>query len=144
MTEAPHETAGPPPFTAEDFEARMERAGKSAQEAGLSGVLVTPGPDLLYLTGYAPLAITERITMLVLAADREPALIVPMLERPDAESAPGSSNARNLGLVGRHRSVRGRRAAPRPQGPLRDLGRGLGACTCSVSRAACPTPATCR
>ena len=91
MTEATHETAGPPPFTAEDFEARMERAGKSAQEAGLSGVLVTPGPDLLYLTGYAPLAVTERLTMLVLAADREPALIVPVLERPDAESAPGSS-----------------------------------------------------
>ena len=91
MTEATHETAGPPPFTAEDFEARMERAGKSAREAGLSGVLVTPGPDLLYLTGYAPLAVTERLTMLVLAADREPALIVPVLERPDAESAPGSS-----------------------------------------------------
>src|SRR6476469_5868331 len=79
------------PFTAEDFEARMKRAGKSAQEAGLTGLLVTPGPDLLYLTGYAPLAVTERLTMLVLAADHEPALIVPVLERPDAESAPGSS-----------------------------------------------------
>ncbi len=80
------------PLTAEDFEARMERAGRSAQEAGLSGVLVTPGPDLLYLTGYAPVAITERLTMLVLSADHEPAMIVPMLERPDVESAPGSSN----------------------------------------------------
>lgn len=69
----------------------MERAGKSAQEAALSGLLVTPGPDLLYLTGYAPLAVTERLTMLVLAADHEPALIVPVLERADAESAPGSS-----------------------------------------------------
>src|SRR4249919_1733552 len=65
------------PLTAEDFEARMERAGKSAREAGLSGVLVTPGPDLLYLTGYAPVAITERLTMLVLSADHEPAMIVP-------------------------------------------------------------------
>ena len=64
MTEAPHETAGPPPFTAEDFEARMERAGRSARSAGLAGVLVTPGPDLLYLTGYAPVAVTERLTML--------------------------------------------------------------------------------
>ncbi|HKB20160.1 MAG TPA: Xaa-Pro peptidase family protein [Gaiellaceae bacterium] len=79
------------PFTADDFEARMERAGTSAQEAGLSGLLVTPGPDLLYLTGYAPMAVTERLTMLVLTADREPAMIVPVLERPDAESAPGSS-----------------------------------------------------
>ena len=79
-------------FTAEDFEARMERAARSAQEAGLSGVLVTPGPDLLYLTGYAPTAITERLTMLVVAPDRRPAMIVPTLERPDAEAAPGSSN----------------------------------------------------
>jgi Xaa-Pro aminopeptidase len=79
------------PFTAEDFAARMERAGRMAQEAGLSGVLVTPGPDLLYLTGYMPVAITERLTILALSADHEPAMIVPILERPDAESAPGSS-----------------------------------------------------
>jgi Xaa-Pro aminopeptidase len=78
-------------FTSEDFAARMERASRAAQEVGLSGILVTPGPDLLYLTGYAPMAITERLTMLVLTADREPALIVPVLERADAESAPGSS-----------------------------------------------------
>jgi len=80
------------PFTAEDFEARMERAARSAQDAGLSGVLVTPGPDLLYLIGYEPVAITERLTMLVLSADREQAMIVPTLERPDAESAPGSAS----------------------------------------------------
>jgi D-alanyl-D-alanine dipeptidase len=78
-------------FTAEDFAARMERAARSAQEAGLSGLLVTPGPDLLYLTGYAPMAVTERLTLLVLSADREPAMIVPLLERADAESAQASS-----------------------------------------------------
>ena len=53
-------------------------------------MLVTPGPDLLYFTGYAPVAITERITMLALHASRPPAMIVPNLERPDAETAPGS------------------------------------------------------
>jgi D-alanyl-D-alanine dipeptidase len=78
-------------FTAEDFEARVERAARSAHEAGLTGILVTPGPDLLYLTGYAPTAITERLTMLVVATDRAPAMIVPTLERPDAEAAPGTS-----------------------------------------------------
>jgi Xaa-Pro aminopeptidase len=78
------------PFTAEDFGARMERAARSARDAGLSGLLVTPGPDLLYLTGYMPM-ITERLTMLVLSADREPAMITPTLERPDAEAAPGSA-----------------------------------------------------
>ena len=77
-------------FTTEDFAARMDRAGRQAADAGLTGVLVTPGPDLLYFTGYAPIAITERITMLVIQASRDPAMIVPILERPDAEVAPGS------------------------------------------------------
>src|SRR4029450_2158776 len=78
-------------FTAEDLAARMERAGRTAKDAGLAGVLVTPGPDLLYLTEYAPMAITERLTMLVISPDSEPAMVVPTLERPDAEAAPGSS-----------------------------------------------------
>jgi Xaa-Pro aminopeptidase len=54
-------------------------------------VLVTPGPDLIYFTGYQPAAITERITLLVLQGSRDPAMIVPVLERPDAEGAPGAA-----------------------------------------------------
>jgi Xaa-Pro aminopeptidase len=81
----------PTPFTSADFASRLQRASDAAKDAGLVGVLVTPGPDLIYLTGYAPVAITERITMLVVPVDREPSLIVPKLERPDAEEAPGAS-----------------------------------------------------
>jgi Xaa-Pro aminopeptidase len=77
-------------FTTEDFAARMARAAAQAADAGLTGVLVTPGPDLVYFTGYAPIAITERITMLAIQAGREPEMIVPILERPDAEDAPSS------------------------------------------------------
>ena len=77
-------------FTAEDFAARMARAAAQASDAGLTGVLVTPGPDLVYFTGYAPIAITERITMLAIQAARDPEMIVPILERPDAELAPSS------------------------------------------------------
>src|SRR4051794_39147467 len=80
----------PTPFTAHDFSSRMERAAQQADEAGLTGVLVAPGPDLQYLTGYMPVAITERLTMLVLQAGREPAMILPVLERPDAELAPSA------------------------------------------------------
>jgi Xaa-Pro aminopeptidase len=69
----------------------MERATAQAAEAGLTGLLVTPGPDLLYFTGYQPVAITERITMLALHVTRDPAMIVPVLERPDAEAAPGAA-----------------------------------------------------
>ncbi|SFJ98571.1 aminopeptidase P family protein [Cellulomonas sp. KH9] len=79
------------PFTRADHAARMARAVADAQAAGLAGVLVTPGPDLVWLTGYRPTAMTERLTLLVLAADREPTLLVPTLERPDAEAAVGAA-----------------------------------------------------
>ncbi|MFE0460263.1 aminopeptidase P family protein [Kitasatospora sp. NPDC058965] len=80
----------PNPFTVQDFAARLARATEAAARAGLSGLLVTPGPDLVYLTGYQPVAITERLTALVLAPDRPPTMIVPKLERPDAEGAAGA------------------------------------------------------
>ncbi|HEU5109294.1 MAG TPA: aminopeptidase P family protein [Micromonosporaceae bacterium] len=67
----------------------MARAVEAAVDAGLTGVLVGPGPDLTWLTGYRPTAITERLTLLVLSSDREPTLVVPALERPDAAAAPG-------------------------------------------------------
>ncbi|MDX3416621.1 aminopeptidase P family protein [Streptomyces sp. MD20-1-1] len=80
----------PVPFTADDYKARMDRAARQAADAGLAGLLVAPGPDLVWLTGYAPPAVTERLTLLVLAAGREPVLVVPTLEAPDAEKAPGA------------------------------------------------------
>lgn len=80
----------PAPFTADDYRARMARAAESAADAGLAGVLVAPGPDLMYLTGYRP-AVTERLTLLFLSAGRDPVLVVPKLEAPDAEEAPGGS-----------------------------------------------------
>jgi Xaa-Pro aminopeptidase len=81
-------------FTVDDFAERMARAAGQARTAGLTGLLVTPGPDLAYFTGYRPTAITERITMLVLDPDREPALLVPVLERPDAAEAAGAGAVR--------------------------------------------------
>lgn len=78
------------PFTSGDYAKRMARAAQAAATAGLAGVLVAPGPDLVWLTGYRPTAMTERLTLLVLTTDRHPTLVVPALERPDAESAPGA------------------------------------------------------
>jgi Xaa-Pro aminopeptidase len=78
-------------FTTQDFAARMARAVEQAQNVDLDGVLITPGPDLVYFTGYQPTAITERITLLAAQKGRDPAMIVPILERPDAEAAPGIS-----------------------------------------------------
>jgi Xaa-Pro aminopeptidase len=76
-------------FTAGDYAARMHRAVGEAERAGLTGVLITPGPDLVYFTASQPTAITERLTLLVLQQGRDPQLLVPILERPDAEAAVG-------------------------------------------------------
>ncbi|MGW0941222.1 aminopeptidase P family protein [Streptomyces sp. NPDC002623] len=78
------------PFTADDYRARMERAAREAADAGLAGLLVAPGPDLVWLTGYAPPAATERLTLLVLAPGRDAVLVVPTLEAPDAAKAVGA------------------------------------------------------
>jgi Xaa-Pro aminopeptidase len=87
-------TAGAPapavPFTTADYAVRMEGVVTQAAAAGLDGVLVAPGPDLVWLTGYRPTAITERLTLLFLTTHDSPTLLVPTLERPDAEGAAGA------------------------------------------------------
>ncbi|MGV9449927.1 aminopeptidase P family protein [Streptomyces sp. NPDC003635] len=87
-------TEAPGAFTEQDHAERMERATRDAIAAGLAGLLVTPGPDLTWLCGYRPTAITERLTLLVLTPESEPRMLVPALERPDAEAAPGAGALR--------------------------------------------------
>ncbi|WP_136707976.1 aminopeptidase P family protein [Agromyces sp. H66] len=89
-------SSAPVPFTSDDYAARMARVVDDSRAAGLDGVIVTPGPDLVWLTGYRPTALTERLTMLVLLPDARPTLLVPALERPDAEAAEGSAS---VGIV---------------------------------------------
>ena len=50
---------------------RLSHARKAVAEAGLDALLVTPGPDLRWLTGYEALPL-ERLTCLVLPARRRP------------------------------------------------------------------------
>jgi Xaa-Pro aminopeptidase len=70
-----------------DFADRLGRARKATAAAGVDCLLVTPGADLRYLTGYAAVGL-ERLTCLVLPADGDPALVVPRLERPAALASP--------------------------------------------------------
>jgi Xaa-Pro aminopeptidase len=62
---------------------RIERALAAARSSGLDGLLISPGPDLIWLADYRPPAVTERLTLLVLTAGHPPTLIVPALERGD-------------------------------------------------------------
>ncbi len=84
-------------LTAADFTGRRDRAAGQARDAGLDGLLVTPGPDLAYFVGYNPTAATERITMLVLPAEGDPALLVPLLERGDALKSRAGGDLEILG-----------------------------------------------
>ncbi|WP_430502194.1 M24 family metallopeptidase [Micromonospora trifolii] len=66
---------------------RLIAAQRATAAAGLDALLLTPGSDLRYLTGYDAHA-GERLTCLVLPAEGEPTLVVPRLERPAAEASP--------------------------------------------------------
>ncbi|GGM23632.1 dipeptidase [Micromonospora sonchi] len=68
---------------------RLVAAQRATAAAGLDALLLSPGSDLRYLTGYDAHA-GERLTLLVLPAEGEPTLIVPTLERPAAEAAPST------------------------------------------------------
>ena len=63
----------------EDLSDRLRRCAQTAAAAGLDTVLVSPGPDLRYLTGYDAIPL-ERLTCLVLPADGQARMVVPALE----------------------------------------------------------------
>ncbi len=65
---------------------RLERVRAAVQVCGLDAVLLTPGPDLRYVTGYDAKQL-ERLTCLVVPVSGEPALFVPRLELPAAAAA---------------------------------------------------------
>jgi Xaa-Pro aminopeptidase len=68
------------------FAGRRERASKALRDRGLSALLLSPGSDLAYLSGYR-INGTERLTCLVLSADGAATLVVPTLESPRAKHA---------------------------------------------------------
>jgi Xaa-Pro aminopeptidase len=67
------------------FQERLSRAAAALREQGSDMLLVTPGADLRYLTGYDALPL-ERLTCLALRSDGSAHLIVPLLERPAAQA----------------------------------------------------------
>jgi len=70
-----------------DLADRLDRARRASADAGIDALLVSPGPDLAYLTGYDAKPL-ERLTCLVLPADGEPRLVAPGLEKAAALASP--------------------------------------------------------
>jgi Xaa-Pro aminopeptidase len=72
---------------------RVLAARELAAEAGIDLLVLTPGSDLRYLSGYHAHAM-ERLTALAVPARGEPFLVVPRLEAPMVDASP----AGGLGL----------------------------------------------
>src|SRR5882762_5462822 len=65
----------------------MSRARARMRELDVDVLLLSVGPDLPYLTGYEAMPL-ERLTMLVLPAQGDAALVVPRLEAPRVAEQP--------------------------------------------------------
>ncbi|HUA42687.1 MAG TPA: Xaa-Pro peptidase family protein [Streptosporangiaceae bacterium] len=76
---------------------RLREVAAATGAAGLDAVLLTPGPDLRYVTGYDAHQL-ERLTCLVVPADGAPFMVVPRLEVPAAQVSP--AGALDLEIVG--------------------------------------------
>jgi Xaa-Pro aminopeptidase len=66
---------------------RLTEAAAAAARAGLDALLLTPGPDLRYLTGYDTHQ-SERLTCLALPADGPAFLIAPRQELRSVQASP--------------------------------------------------------
>ncbi|MQA95543.1 MAG: M24 family metallopeptidase [Streptosporangiales bacterium] len=69
---------------------RITRVREATAAAGLDALLLTPGPDLRYVTGYDAIQL-ERLTCLVVPPGEEPFLVVPRLELPAAQASPAGA-----------------------------------------------------
>jgi Xaa-Pro aminopeptidase len=72
-----------------DVASRIHRVQTAMAAGGVSALVVTPGSDLRYLTGYDAKPL-ERLTALVLTAEGDPRLVVPALEEAEAQRSPAA------------------------------------------------------
>jgi Xaa-Pro aminopeptidase len=70
-----------------DLADRLARAQAATRAAEIDALLISPGPDLRYLTGYDAIPL-ERLTCLVLPAEGDPRVVVPRLESAAAAASP--------------------------------------------------------
>jgi Xaa-Pro aminopeptidase len=69
---------------------RLARVADAVLASGLDVLLLTPGPDLRYVTGYDAKQL-ERLTCLAVPAQGDPFLLVPRLELKAAQASPAGA-----------------------------------------------------
>ncbi len=80
-----------------ELRTRLARAADEARQARVDALLISPGADLRYLTGYHAHAL-ERLTCLVVPAVGPVRLVVPQLEAPSAKASPAGNL--NIEIIG--------------------------------------------
>lgn len=73
--------AMPGPITAEERRARIEKAQRLIGEHGLGGILLEPGPSMLYFAGLSWWR-SERLTAVIIPAKGDIAVVTPAFEEP--------------------------------------------------------------
>src|ERR1700751_2949848 len=66
---------------------RLRQVADAVRSRGLGALLLTPGPDLRYVTGYDAKQL-DRLTCLAVPGDGDPFLVVPRLELKAAQASP--------------------------------------------------------
>src|ERR1700761_3839369 len=69
---------------------RLAQVAAAVRAGGLDVLLLTPGPDLRYVTGYDAKQL-ERLTCLAVPAGRDPVLLVPAPEPKAAQASPAGA-----------------------------------------------------
>lgn len=74
-------------FDSSEYSSRLRRAAVRSSELGIDALVIGPGPDLRYLTGYHA-HLTERFVGLILPVEEAPFVVVPTLEKGTALASP--------------------------------------------------------
>src|SRR5207253_2130538 len=76
---------------------RLGQAAEAAARSGMDALLLTPGPDLRYLTGYDTHQ-SERLTCLAVPAAGPAFLVVPRLELASPQASPVTAMNPDVGV----------------------------------------------
>ena len=69
------------------YSQRLTRLQSEIRSQGVEAIFISPGPDLRYFTGYDAVPL-ERLTALVVQADKDPFVVSPYLEKSAAIASP--------------------------------------------------------
>lgn len=82
-----------------EYSARLQAAQIRARNQGIDALLITPGADLRYVTGYDATPL-ERLTCLVIPASSDPFILVPALEELAALASPAGKSGLPVRIYG--------------------------------------------